>query len=78
MKSFKNIKPPSIKRFPKKIEKNPVNTWIRKPTPLEHHDAYEDISRIFPSYVADNYKFFELLTPPKIKIKDWEGYIVRL
>lgn len=49
-----------------------------KPQPIESYDHYAGICRIMPSYFAKNHEYFELITPPKQKIKDKDGYIVRL
>jgi hypothetical protein len=77
MKSFKDQSKVFVKNRSKPVEEQKHN-WVRKPTPIEKHDHYQDICRIFPSYVVKNYKYFELLTVPKYNIKDWEVYILRL
>jgi|TARA_B110000908_G_C10170798_1_gene410715 hypothetical protein len=77
MKSFKDQSKVSIKTRAKQEEKQKHN-WKRKPTPIEKNEHYQDICRIFPSYVVKNFKYFELITAPKQKIKDWDGYLTRL
>lgn len=75
-KTFLEIAKPRIK--PKKQVK-PKYDFRIAPTPIpKNHDPYENISRIMPIYVADNYTYFELLTFPKQKIKDWESYLQRI
>ena len=76
MKNLFQITKP--KPFKKPIQQVKKTGYKRKPTPLEKHDPYAGICRIFPSYVKDNYEYFELLTAPAQKLKDWDGYIRRL
>lgn len=67
-----------LKKKRTRVEK-PKYNFKKAPTPIpKAHNPYENISRIMPFYVADNYSYFEVLTPPKQKIKDWDSYILRI
>jgi len=76
MKTFAQIA--KTKKKPLKA-KPPVYNFKKPPTPLPpKHDPYENICRIMPFYVAQNYEYFALLTPPLQEIQDWDGYCKRI
>lgn len=76
MKTFQQIAKPRQKPV---VAAKPKYNFKKAPTPLpKNYDPYENICRIMPFYVAKNYSFFELLTPPKQKLVDWEGYVLRI
>ncbi len=78
MKKFSELKKPTKGRPPIRVEK-PKYDFRKPPTPIPKDcNPYDNISRIFPSYVAQNYELFELLTIPKQKVTDWDGYIKRI
>jgi hypothetical protein len=76
MKSFLKIQTPKMKKRPKPVTQQ--SKWVKPPTPVEVHNPYENICRIIPFYVVDNHEYFELLTPPLNKAKDWEAYVLRI
>ena len=72
MKNFNEFIKPKVKKVVK-----PKHDYRKPPTKIpKDYNPYEDICRIFPAYVAQNYIYFELITAPKLKPK--EGYVKKI
>ena len=73
-----------MKPFTHFTKKKPVpkpkvkHDYRRPPTPIPKEWEEEDLCRILPHYIANNYAYFELLSLPKRKIIDWAGYVLRI
>lgn len=61
----------------------PVKKWKRKPNkknkPLpDIKPFYENICRVLPAYVAENFKYYEQFPEPSRIPKDLETYVKRI
>lgn len=78
MKNFSQIAKADTKKKPN-ITKKPKRKYKRAPQAIEQHNHYENISRIFPFFVAENFEIFELLPPQRyLKPEYQEGYLLRI
>lgn len=89
MKNLFEVNKPKIREVKKPIKlksKKYMPTDIiakkrrkNKPTFIKvEQNTLDDKCRILPAYVAKNWSYWELLPAPRLRIKNIEGYVLRI